>query len=498
MKKCKHIVKQKCIKFLGALSRNPQSTLKSHDSKIETARQIRHGFAMTPTSASTPFDRRKFLHTSAATAVAASSVFSAPLIRGQEKKSGKKYRTALIGSGWWGMNILQVAIEHGQADVVALCDVDTDELEVAADQVEGMTGKMPKMYRDYRELLEKENIEIAIISTPDHWHALQGIACIEAGAHVFVEKPTGHTIQESAAMVKSARAEDRIVQVGMHRRIGPHHVSGMKFLKEGNVGDIGMVRMFAHGGGGKEAPRPNEEVPENLDWDMYCGPAPLRPYAKGIHPGGFRNYLDFANGTLGDWGVHWLDQLLWWSDEKWPKTIYSTGGRPVRGEAILNDKEQTSDAPDHQVATYEFEKFTAVWEHRRFGGNATEKSKVGCYFYGSKGIFHMGWRDGWTFYPTKGETVHQDPQFDHEKDGHNVPPLWVDFIESIESGGKRLPVADVEIGHRATNMSLLGMLSYKLGRSVKWDGENEKIIGDEEGNKLLRRDYRGPWEYPTA
>jgi predicted dehydrogenase len=346
-------------------------------------------------------------------------------------------------------------------------------------------------------MLEKEKIEIAIISTPDHWHALQGIACIEAGAHVFVEKPTGHTILESRAMVKAARAYERTVQVGMHRRIGPHHVSGMKFLKEGGAGEIGMIRAFAHSPGGVETPTPNDPVPMNLDWDLYCGPAPLRPFNKRIHPGGVRNYLDFANGILGDWGVHWLDQILWWSEEKHPKTIFSAGGRPVKGPVVLNEKEQTSDSPDHQVVTYEFEKFTAVWEHRRFAGNETEKSKVGCYFYGSKGIFHMGWRDGWSFYPAdgKGPVVHEDPKFDDEKDGHNVPPLWRDFIESIEA--KRHPVADVEIGHLATNMSLLGMISQKLGRSVKWDGASERFPDDEEANALLKREYREPWVYPT-
>ncbi len=422
---------------------------------------------------------------------------TAPTILSAAPKSGKKYRTALIGSGWWGMNILRVALTDGRCDVVALCDVDADELEVSADEVEGLTGKLPKTYKDYRDMLAAEDIEVAIISTPDHWHALQSIACIEAGAHVFVEKPTGHTIQESRAMVNAARAANRVVQVGMHRRIGPHHVSGMKFLKEGGAGDIGMVRMFVHGGGGPEAPTPNQPVPSNLDWDLYCGPAPMRPFCKKIHPGGFRNFLDFANGTLGDWGVHWLDQLLWWSEEQHPKSVYSTGGRPIRGEAILNDKEQTTDAPDHQVATYEFENFTATWEHRRFAGNEAEKSKIGAYFYGTKGTFHMGWRDGWTFYPARGgKTIHEDPKFDHEKDGHNVPPLWSDFIDCIETG--RRPVADVEIGHRATNLALLGMLSYKVGRSVQWDGEKEQIIGDAEANKLLRRDYRGEWEYPKV
>lgn len=437
-------------------------------------------------------NRRSFLSTVGAASAALS--FGAN-VHAQSK--AKQYRTALIGSGWWGTNILTEAIKAGQSKVVALCDADLSQAEVCADQISSLTADEPKIYQDYRELFEKENIEIAIIATPDHWHALNTIAALEHGAHVFLEKPTGHTVKESRAIVTATEQADRVVQVGLHRRIGPHHVSGMEFLKSGQVGDIGLVRMFVHGGGGHESPTPNSAPPRDLDWDLYCGPAPLRPFSRKIHPGGFRNFLDYANGTLGDWGVHWLDQVLWWTDEKAPKRVYSTGGRPIAGDAILTDKEQTTDAPDHQSAVYEFESFTATWEHHRFGGSGAEPHPFGCYFYGTNGVFHMGWRDGWTFYPNRGDgkKMHQDPQFDNEKDGHNVPPLWKDFLECIETGRK--PVANAEVGHLATNLSLLGMLSYKVGRSISWDGDQEQIIGDDEANGMLKRAYRGEWQYPV-
>ncbi len=397
-----------------------------------------------------------------------------------------------------GMNILREALALQSCQVVGLCDVDADALDVSADEVLDLTGESPRTYRDFRELLEREKPDIVINATPDHWHALISIAAIEAGAHVFVEKPTGHTIQESRALVNAARRHDRVVQVGLHRRIGPHHVSGMEFLKSGKVGKIGMVRMFVQSRGGTESPAPNSPPPEGLDWDFYCGPTPLRPFNRKIHPGGFRHFLDFANGALGDWGVHWLDQVLWWTEEKFPKRVFSTANRSVRGEPVLTDKEQTSDAPDSQVAVYEFESFHATWEHRKYAGNGAEKTAVGCYFYGSEGTFHMGWRDGWTFYPSNkaGAIVHQDPEFDHVKDGHNVRMLWSDFLNAIATGSR--PVADVEIGHLSTNLSLLGMLSWKLGRSIAWDEEKGQIPGDAEANALLRRDFRKPWQYPKV
>lgn len=434
--------------------------------------------------------RRHFLQSAAA----ASAAFGAIPLLGQ--KSDKKYRTALIGSGWWGMNILREAMASKRIDVVALCDVDENVLTNAAGDVAIDSGKEPKTYKDYRELLDKEKPEVVIIATPDHWHALQSIAAAKAGAHIYVEKPTGHTVKESSAMVRAVRDAGVKVQVGLHRRIGPHHVEAMKFLKSGALGKIGEVRCLVAGKGGPESPKPNSEPPDGMDWDMYCGPAPLRPFNTKIHPGGWRNFLDFANGTMADWGVHWLDQVLLWTDEKAPKSVYCTGGRPVAGPVVLTDKQQTSDAPDHQVAVFQFEQFTATWEHRKFAGNGDDKHPIGTRFFGEKGVLHIGWRDGWTFYPanSKDAGAHGDHQL-QEPDGHNIALLWADFLDSIEQ--KREPVAGIESAHRSSCLPLLGMLSYKLGRSIAWDGEKEVIPGDAEANKLLSRAYRGPWEYPV-
>jgi predicted dehydrogenase len=288
-------------------------------------------------------------------------------------------------------------------------------------------------------------------------------------------------------------------------------VSGREFIRSGKAGRIGMVRAFVHyGGGGPEKPLPNVEPPTELDWDFWCGPAPLRPYNGGdprnnsqawrgaIHPRGFRNYLDYANGTLGDWGIHWMDQILWIMDEKYPRQVFSTGGRPIKGPPVLNATEQTSDAPDHQLATFQFENFDVSWEHRQFAANNAEKGEnVGCYFYGTEGTFHMGWQNGWTFYPadSKQPVVHEEPTL-HLPDQQNIKELWADFLQAIAQGSKT--TCDIEEIHRSTNVSLLGMLSLKLGRSLTWDGEKEQVANDPEANQLLRRKYRGAWKYPEA
>lgn len=428
-------------------------------------------------------NRRIFIKSTAAASLAYSAL---PIITSAQTK---KYTTALIGTGWWGMNILREALASGQSKLVAICDVDQRQSDAAMVEINKLTSDKPKVYKDYRELIANEKPEIVIVATPDHWHALCMIEAVNAGAHVYVEKPISHTVNEGKAMVKAARDNNRVVQVGTHRRVSPHNVSGMEFLKSGKVGEIGMVRAFVHYPGGTGEKVPDSEPPAGLDWDMWCGPAPLVPYNEAIHPRGFRQFLNFANGTLGDWGIHWLDQVLWWNDEVGPKRIYSTGGRFIR--------EDNSTAPDTQVATFEFDDFILSWEHRRYAGNRAENHNIGCYFYGTEGTFHMGWQDGWNFYPSDKNkpVIHEDPQL-NKPDDQNIKELWADFLNAIKTNSK--PVCDIEIGHRATNMSLLGMLSLKVGRSLDWDDEKGVILNDPEATELLSRKYRDPWEYPSV
>lgn len=451
-------------------------------------------------------NRRNFLQGTLAAGALSSFSFH---VRAAEK-AGRKYRTALIGAGWWGGNIVGEAMASGQCEIVGVCDVDQRALDPAVEKITKLSGDQPRKYRDFRELLAKEKPEIVIVATPDHWHALPTIAAVKAGAHVYVEKPTAHTIGESQAMVKAARAANRVVQVGTHRRMSPHLIHARELIRSGKAGEVGMIRCHLNlGGAGPETPLATQPVPSELDWDMWCGPAPLRPFnggdprnldvgpgSRGIHPRGHRMYLDYANGHIADIGVHWFDQILWITGAQAPKRVFSTGGRPVRGAPVLKATEQTSDAPDHQVAQYQFERFTMTWESRQFGGNGSERGDVtGAYFYGTKGTFHLMYRGGWTFYPADGGAPeHEDAKL-NQPDGQNIRELWADFLDAIESG--RRPVSDIEEGHRATVCSLLGMVSLRAGRSIEWDAGKERIVGDAAAEKWLRREYRKGWTYPV-
>ena len=327
------------------------------------------------------------------------------------------------------MNILRTALASGTIKVAGLCDVDSNQLQSAGNEIAILTGVKPPIYATYETLLRQQSCDIVIVATPDHWHALPTVAALEAGAHVYLEKPISHTVDEGKAMLARARQTQRVVQVGTHRRVSPHNISAREFVKSGHLGKVGMVRSFVHYGGNPGEITPDSDVPDGLDWNRWCGPAPYRPFNKTIHPRGFRQYLDFANGQLGDWGIHWLDQILWIMDEEepFPHAISSTGGRHI--------KEDGRDAPDTQVATFSFENYTATWEHRLYAANKAEKTNIGCYFYGTRGTLHVGWLDGWTFYPNNDRepVVHEDPQLD-QPDNQNIRALWEDFIQAIETG----------------------------------------------------------------
>ncbi len=399
-----------------------------------------------------------------------------------------KYKTVLIGSGWWGLNILREAIRSGQITVAALCDVDDNQLTKCKQEVDKLCNDQPKIYKDYRDCIKSERPDIVINATPDHWHALIAIEALHSGAHVFLEKPISHTVKEGSAIQKAARDAQKICIVDFHRRYSPHNVSGMEFLKSGKAGKIYSVKAFVHYNNGMGKKEEESAPPVGMDWNMYCGPAPMVNFNPGMHPRGWRQYTQFANGNIGDWGPHWFDQILWWTEETMPRKIHSTQKSDIRNSL--------ANAPEEQRATYEFESFICTWEHTLLSNHPERQGEnVGVYFHGTEGVFHMGWQRGWTFYPndTKKEILKEAAKM-NEPDQQNIELVWNDFMNCIPTG--KLPHADIEHGRHATNMALLGNLSAKLGRSIEWDHKKDMIVGDKAANKLLRREYRKPWEYP--
>ncbi len=426
--------------------------------------------------------RRKFLKSAAASWVGLAA------LKRQAVIASPKYRVGLIGCGWWGMINLRYLVASGKATVVALCDVDLNHLKSSIQEVEKLQGQAPKGFGDFRRMLEDEKLDIVVIATPDHWHALIAIAACGAGCDIYLEKPVSHTLREGRAIVAAARKYGRIVQIGTHRRSGVHYRTAIEFLKAGNLGDIGMVRAFVHysipGGNQKDS-----DPPEGFDYDFWCGPSPMPPFNPMRFHRNWRHYVDYGNGQLGDWGVHWFDLMRLAMGVKYPMAISSSGGIFVQKNSF--------DTPDTQIVSFQFDKFMAVWEHRTYDQDPAARSNVGLLFYGSKGILHIGWMDGWTFYPNeKGQSIQHVNSVFATPDAENVKAHMANFLSCVET--RQLPDADILEGHYSTAMCLLGMVSQKLGREIKWDGEREVVPEDEEANRLLSREYRPPWKYPEA
>ncbi|MHC4207874.1 MAG: Gfo/Idh/MocA family oxidoreductase, partial [Planctomycetota bacterium] len=269
-------------------------------------------------------DRRDFLKAGAASlALPTLSAYTAV------STPQKRRRVGLIGCGWYGKSAHFRLLQIEPVEVVALCDVDSKMLAEAAKMVaeRQVSKKIPRTYGDYRQMLKREKLDIVHVATPDHWHALAMIAAVKAGADVYVEKPISKDVVEGQAMLAAARKYKRVVQVNMQRRSTPHLVEAREnIIKPGKLGKIRHVEICCYYTMRARGNPPDINPPENLDYEMWTGPAPMRPYCSWKHPRGWRAFMEYSNGIVGDMGVHMLDMVRWLLDLRWPKTISSTGG----------------------------------------------------------------------------------------------------------------------------------------------------------------------------
>jgi len=387
---------------------------------------------------------------------------------------------------------------------VSLCDVDKRMLAEAAEVValRQTSGKTPRLYGDYREMLREKDLDIVLIATPDHWHALPMIAAVEAGADVFVQKPISVDVAEGRAMLAAARRHKRVVQVGTQRRSTPHFIEARdRIIKEGKLGRIGLVECYCYYHMRAEGNPPDTAPPEYLDYEMWTGPAPMRPYNALVHPRTWRAFMEYSNGIVGDMCVHMFDAVRWMLDLGWPTRIASSGG-------ILVDKQSKANTPDTQSATFDYGDLRVVWQHRSWGSEPDPKYPWGATFYGDKGTLKIS-VFGYDFLPLgdQGKPIHRDVAYEFEQypedktekdlERHVAPAIrrhMQDFLAAIATRGR--PVADIEQGYISTASCILANLAMQLGRTLNWDAKQQQVVGDEEANRLLQRPYRQPWVHP--
>jgi predicted dehydrogenase len=415
------------------------------------------------------------------------------LVAGQARPTlgaNDRIRLGCIGVGGMGSADLQYFLQSGQADVVAVADPYAPHLEAAV----ALTSGQAKGYRDFRRVLDRNDIDAVLIATPDHWHAIPAILACQSGKDVFVEKPLSHTLHEGRAVVEAARRYNRVVQVGTQQRSTAHFQHAVDLVRGGKIGRVTNVEVWlvlrrpVTGLGNP----PDCDPPPSLDWDLWLGPAPYHRYNPNRCLQNFRWFWDCSNGMLTDWGVHLIDVVHWAMGVDAPQTVAFSGGKYAF--------EDNTETPDTFSVGYEYPKsplsvkeFLVTFRCHLTNDHGQEGADHGIEFFGTQGTLMVN-REGFTLWP--------EPPGSHEK----APPLAEafrgsralqhkahiqDFLDCMRS--RKKPNADVEIGHRSTSALLLGAIACKVGRKLRWNAGSERFIDDREADALLSKQYRKPW-----
>lgn len=450
--------------------------------------------------------RRKFLTTTAAATSAGLFAKTHSIGAVHTFDEPKKYRVGLIGTGWYGKVDLfrLLAVAGDEVDVVGLCDVDKNMLAQAATLTaqRQRSAKAPALYGDYRKMLADENLDIAIVGTPDHWHALPMIQACQAGCDVYVQKPVGVDFIEGEAMVAAARKYDRIVQVGTQRRSTPHLLQARdKYITSGRIGNVGRVEIYSYFAGRFGLSGKTIQPPPQLDYEMWTGPAPMRPLYEKMLPVAWRAFKEYGNGAIGDLCVHFFDLARYFLGLGWPEQISCIGGEFV-------DTENPSNIPDTQDAIFKYPNLNLVWTNRAWGNPIDKQYPWAISIFGTEGTLRMN-VERYDFTPKNGgptergeflaeevsELERKEQRFDHPSLGPTRRHLK-DFFDSVKT--RQLPVADILQGHISSSACVLANNAMELGRTVTLDTQTGRPMNDDAATKMLARDYRQPWIHPTA
>jgi predicted dehydrogenase len=447
-------------------------------------------------------NRRTFV---SSLAVAGAAVATGSRLLSADSKP--KPTLGIIGCGWYGGVDYEAFARNIGLNVVSLCDVNEHSLQKTLKAVAKHQPTAPRTFVDYREMLASREHDIVIIATPDHWHALPAIAAMKAGADVYLEKPISVDVIEGEALVAAARKYNRVVQVNTQRRSNPFYLEVRdKYLRSGKLGKIGLVETYSYLGseGWSAGSVPDAAVPGHLNYELWTGPAPMLPYKEIKEDRGWRAFMEYGSGPIGNLGVHMLDKVRWLLGLGWPESISSSGG-------IYVQKASFSNLSDTQRSVFRYPNLDISWEHRLWGGSPIParhwSDQWGARFIGENGTLNVTMLE-YVFTPAKGgprEGVHmlsktgdlenidfsKDGQAYYETENRHV----LDFMQARANRSR--PVADIEEGHISSACCELANLSQQLGRPLAYDPKSRTVPGDAEATRLLARTYRAPWIHPN-
>lgn len=431
--------------------------------------------------------RRDFIKNTAITAagigVASSIVGAVPGCAPSDK-----VKVGLIGCNGMGFSDLSAFLANPEVECLALCDVDESVLNKRAADVEKLRGAKPaNLYKDWRRLIDNKDIDLVIVGTPDHWHCLQMVAACEAGKDVYCEKPMGRTIEECNIMIRAAEKYKSVVQVGQWQRSDPHWLDAVAYLRSGQLGKIRLVRVYSYQGWNTSIPVvPDEPVPAGVDYDMWLGPAPSRPFNKNRFHFTFRWFWDYAGGLMTDWGVHLLDFALYGMDVTTPKTVMAMGGK-------YGYPDDACETPDSLQTIYEFDGFNVLWDHAIGINDGAYSRNAGLGFVGENGTLVVD-RQGWEVIP---EVVNGVSRMEAKPlvkgTGEGLKNNVRNHLDCIKKRNRNTNVNPEIAGHIA-KLSAVGNIAYRTGKKLIWDGT--RFTNDEDANSYLVPQYRAPWILP--
>jgi predicted dehydrogenase len=429
--------------------------------------------------------RRKFIKT--ASVLAAGTVLPIEALSKSKinVSANDKIRVGLIGCNGMGFSDLTSFLGNKEVECVALCDIDRNVLNRRTDDLIKTNVARPKLYVDYRKMLENKDIDVVIVGTPDHWHCLIMVNSLEAGKHVYVEKPIGNSIAEINIMQNAVTKHKKIVQVGQWQRSQPHFVDAIKYLRTGKLGRIRTCKAWSYVDWKGAVPKvPDSPVPEGVDYDMWLGPAPKRPFNKNRFHFTFRWYWDYAGGLMTDWGVHLIDYILYGMDRTVPTSVMAIGGK----YAFPDDAMET---PDTMTAVYDFMDFTMIWEHTIGIGLGNWRRPHGMSYIGENGTLVLD-RNGWEVVPEKDRVEALPVQ---KNVGVGLDLHVKNFLDCMKNNTPEKLNASIDVGRNVALVAQMGNIAFRTGEKVFWDN-NKQQFATATANKLILPEYHNGWQLP--
>ncbi len=416
-------------------------------------------------------NRRQFLQTSAVSLTSLTALQYA----GAASKPNERIRLAVIGVRGRGRGLIRGFSSLKNVEIAYICDPDSNVIPRAVKEIKNQ-NRVPKTIPDFRDALKDKDVDAIAIATPDHWHALATILGCQAKKHVYVEKPISHNLIEGQKMIEAARKHKRVVQVGTQRRSAAHLKKAVDYIQSGKLGKIPFVKTWIAGNRKPAPAKPNGAVPKGVNYDLWLGPAPKRPFNENHFHYKWHWFWEYGTGELGNNGIHALDLARWLVGLDAPNKISSGGGRYFYGDARVT--------PDTQVATFDFDKTCLVWEHRFWAKTGNAGAPFGVIVYGEKGTMVV---------TSKGWHIVDGEKHEEKAVSYELPHLQ-NFLDCIREGGT--PNASIEEGHKSTRLCHLGNIAYRTGHTLQFDAKTETLKGDAQANKLLGRTYRKGFELP--